>query len=133
MAGTRFLAPASNDDVGGVASSAPIEPALWRFASPFAAMPPGRRMAYLREYRMHSDALEYRVGADAFDVRSDVTIADASETATQLLRGLIGSLDILASAPDASPTHRDALAGCAFLARQLAGTLAVIGAGVFPG
>jgi hypothetical protein len=104
----------------------------WRRSTPFAHLSPRARAAYLHEYGMHSAAADHRIGPDAFEIRSDIQAGDACETAAQLLRALIGTLEVLATTPDTSPLQQDACSGCLFLARQAAGALAVLGAGVFP-
>ncbi len=103
----------------------------WRSARPFASLTHSERAGYLRDYGMHGRAAECRIGADAFDVRADIEVGDAFETTAQLLRGLIGSLEVLVTSPDVPAIHRDAIHACLFLARQSVGTFAVIGAAIF--
>lgn len=126
---TRLHAPASR-------TSCPTPLSLsesWRASRPFAVLSAEARLDYLREYGMHGEASAFRVGIDAFEIRGDIEVGDACETAAQLLKALIGSLDMLAIAPDTSSSRSHAVAGCALLAKQVGGALAVIAAGVFPG
>lgn len=135
MTGTPSIA-ASRDDLPPSTSTPAIHAVisdLWRQSRPFAQLPPTTRLAYLHEHGMHGDAPTSRIGPDAYDIRPDTEVGDACETAAQLLRALIATLEVLSVAPDASSTHSDACAGCVFLARQAAGAIAVIAAGVFPG
>jgi len=105
----------------------------WRSSTPFARLSPTERAEALRSSGMHGWAPECRVGSDAYEMRDDVTVSDACETAAQLLRALVASLEGLSMSLDASALHRDALSGCVFIARQAAGALAVVQAGALPG
>lgn len=125
------------DDASDLDASSPIEaPSAderWRFAKPFASLSVEDRARFLRECGMLGPEPGCLTGTDAFDVRPELTVGDACETAVQLLRGVIGSLEVLAIAPDLPPIYRDAISACAFLARQVAGAMAVIAAGALPG
>src|SRR5882762_2103007 len=126
MAGSPSVAPSRADTASGntARTAHPSISEMWRLATPFAHLSRSARLDYLREYGMHDGAEAFRVGADAFEIRNDVEVGDACETAAQLLRALIGSLEVLAMAPDTSMLQKDACSGCAFLARQAAGALA---------
>ena len=135
MAGTSSASP-SLTPTDSDTSRRPTNPSYseaWRRSTPFAHLTPSVRADYLREYGMHDGSAAFRVGADAFEIRSDIEVGDACETAAQLLRALLGSLEVLAASPDTTALQKDACSACAFLARQTAGALAVIAAGVFPG
>jgi hypothetical protein len=101
-----------------------------RRARPFEHLSPGVRSEYLRDYGMHVRAHGYRVGCDAFEVRPDVEVGDAVETAAELLRGVIATLELLETDRDAPPPHREVCGACATLARQAGGALAIIAASI---
>lgn len=132
MAGYPSIAPPEPATSPRPASGPELSEA-WRQVQPFAALPHSARLAWQRESGMHGDAGTSRIGTDAFEIRQDLTVGDACETAAQLLKAIIGALDVLAVAPDAAAPHQHALAGCAFLARQVAGSFAVIAASLFSG
>ena len=135
MAGSTSAAPDLTHAATGSAARATHSSfsEIWRRSTPFAHLSASARADYLREYGMHDGIAAFRVGTDAFEVRSDIEVGDACETAAQLLRALIGTLEVLSVSPDTSALQKDACSACAFLAKQTAGALAVIAAGVFPG
>jgi hypothetical protein len=75
---------------------------------------------------MHDTGSSSRLGADAFQLRDDVTVADAFETAALLLRGVIASIELIELSGGGSRLHRDACSACATLVRQVGGAVAVI-------
>jgi len=113
-------------------AAAPPAEGEWRSSTPFARLAEPARADALRAYGMYGWARENRVGSDAYTMRDDVTVSDACETAAQLVRALIASLEGASMSLESSPLHRDVLMGCVFLARQAAGALAVVGVGAFP-
>jgi len=118
--------------VPGSRAAAPSVEGEWRSSTPFARLAEPVRADALRAYGMYGWARENRVGSDAYGMRDDVTVSDACETAAQLLRALIASLEAAGMSLGSSPLHRDVLMGCVFMARQAAGALAVVGVGAFP-
>ena len=104
-----------------------------RRSRPFVHLSRHARGELLREYGMHSHVPENRSGTDAFEVREDIEVGDAFETATRLLRGVVAMLEMLEVAPDVPRIHRDVCGACASLGRQADGALAVIAAVLYPG
>jgi len=93
---------------------------------PLAGRAPRERRALYGDSGMHSPNADLRAEADAFEIRSDVTVEDACVTALRLTRAAIAQLELLGMMPELAPAYRDAVEGIACLCRLTSGTIGLV-------
>ena len=105
--------------------------AALRACRPFAAMPEANRHESLRAIGMYSPRPGFFFGADNFDVRPEVDVGTALESATTMLKNMAGTLDMALADMDQDLLSSQAVSGALMLARQALGLLAVVEAVVW--
>ena len=97
-----------------------------RNQQPLVGLTPHERRAVYSSSGMYSPNLDMRTDADAFELRSDVSVEDACVTALRLLRMAVAQLELLGTSADLAPTYRDVVDGVACLGRMACGTVGIV-------
>lgn len=97
-----------------------------RCCRPLAGRSPRDRRAAYGSSGMYSPNPEFRVDADAFEIREDVTVEDACVTALGLVRSAIAQLELLGMTPELAPAFRDTVDGIACLCRLASGSVGLV-------